>query len=72
MALNKVQLKADIKAAFDAQKTKTSDPDAAINDIADKIATAIDNYVKTITITSIPVLTSPAGPVTGTITNTVL
>lgn len=71
MSLNRLKLKQDIKTAFDAQKTKTENQDQAIDDLADKIATAVEDYVKSITITSTPNLTSPSGPVTGTITNTV-
>ena len=71
MSLNRLQLKNDIKTAFDAQKNKTENQDQAIDDLADKIATAVENYVKSITIISTPALTSPSGPVTGTISNTV-
>lgn len=51
MALNKAILKASIKQAFADQKTKTSNPDAAIDDLCDKIANAIDIYVKGATVT---------------------
>ena len=71
MSLNKATLHAQIKQAFLDQKNKTDNPDAAIEDIAAKLSTAIDNYVRGINVASVPVLTSPSGPVTGTITNTV-
>jgi hypothetical protein len=34
-------------------------------------ATAIDKYIKTATVMSVPVLVCPVGPVTGMITNTI-
>jgi poly-gamma-glutamate capsule biosynthesis protein CapA/YwtB (metallophosphatase superfamily) len=71
MPLNKATLKTQIKAAFVAQQNKTDNPDGALDDLATKISDAIDAYVKQMTVTSVPVLTSPSGPVTGTITNTV-
>jgi hypothetical protein len=71
MALNKDTLKGQIKAAFQAQAGKTDNPDAALDDLSDKIAIAIDAYIKSATINNIPVLTSPSGPVTGTITSTI-
>lgn len=75
MALVKTVLKNDLKAVFDALKnydgSNGKSQDDAIEKLADELATAIDNYIKSATITSIPVLTSPSGPVTGTITNTI-
>ena len=69
MALNKAQLKSDIKAAFVAQQDKTENPEAAIDDLADKISTAIDSYIKGATIFATPAgvasaaLSNGAGPV---------
>jgi hypothetical protein len=73
MSLNKTQLKNSIQLAFDSQKGKTENQASAINDLAQKIADAVEVYVKSITVTSIPVLTAPpgGGPVTGTITNSI-
>lgn len=71
MSLNRLKLKQDIKIAFDAQKNKTENQDQAIDDLADKIALAVEDYVKSITVTSTHALVSPSGAVTGTITNTV-
>lgn len=71
MSLNRLKLKNDIKIAFDDQKTKTENQDQAIEDLADKIATAVEDYVKSITVTSTHALVSPSGTVTGAITNTV-
>jgi hypothetical protein len=71
MALVKATLKAQIKAAFQAQSSKTDNPAAALDDLADQIATAVDAYIKSATITNVPALISPAGPVSGTITSTI-
>jgi len=46
MALVKNTLKAAIKKAFKDQRTAT-DPDAALEDLSEKIAVAIDAYIKT-------------------------
>lgn len=69
MSLNTLKLKSDIKAAFDAQKNKPDNQQQAIDDLADKIAEAVEYYVKSINVISTPVLSSPSGPVTGTISN---
>jgi len=75
MALVKTVLKNDLKAVFDALKnydgSNGKSQDEAIEKLANDLASAIDSYIKSATITSVPVLTSPAGPVTGTITNTI-
>jgi hypothetical protein len=71
MALVKDSLKTQLKAAFQAQTGKTDNPEAALEDLADKIASAVDSYIKSATITNVPALTSPAGPVSGTITSTI-
>jgi hypothetical protein len=73
MALNKAALKSEIKTAFldELGGSPTSDQSAAIDRLAGKIADACDTFVRGATVTSTPVLTSPSGPVTGTITNTV-
>jgi len=75
MALVKTVLKNDLKAVFDALKnydgSNGKSQDEAIEKLANDLAAAIDSYIKSATITSVPVLTSPSGPVTGTITNTI-
>lgn len=69
MALNKAQLKASIKAAFVSQAEKTENPEAALDDLAGKIADAIDSYVKGASITATPAnvvaaaLSNAGGPV---------
>ena len=73
--LVKTTLKNDLKAVFDALKdydgSAGQSQDEAIDKLAADLANAIDSYIKSATITSVPALTSPAGPVTGTITNTI-
>jgi hypothetical protein len=73
MALNKATLKTAIKGAFldELGGSPTNDQDAAIDRLAGKIADACDSFVRSATVTSTPILTSPSGPVTGTITNTI-
>lgn len=62
MALNKTQLKTEIHQLMTEMRTKTSNSD---EEYADRLATAIDNYVKTATITYIAGLVAPSGAVTG-------
>ncbi len=70
MALVKDTLKTQIEAAFKAQSSKKDKPEDALADLADKIATAIDSYVKSATVNTAVTGTcaTPAGP--GTITGT--
>ena len=49
----------------------TEEQTAQISAMANAWATAIDTYIKSATVTSVPALTSPSGAVTGTITNTI-
>lgn len=74
MTLVKATLKNAIKQAFQDQSTKTDNPAAALDDLADKIATAIDAFVKSGTVTvaiGIPVATAgTAVSQTGTTTST--
>lgn len=75
MALNNTYLKQQIKAAFKAQSTKTENPDAALDDLAQKIVDAVHVYLTGATVTvpiAIPCAT-PAGPgtATGTATGTI-
>lgn len=79
MPLNKDLLQSQIKQAFKDQQTKTQDPDAALEDLAQKIAAALDAFVKSGTVTvpsGIPVSTAgtaaaqtgaTTAPATGTI-----
>lgn len=79
MPLNKDLLQSQIKQAFKDQQTKTQDPDAALEDLAQKIAAAVDAFVKSATVTvpsGIPVSTAgtaaaqtgaTTAPATGTI-----
>ncbi len=73
MALVKDTLKAAIVVAFAKQAAKTAQGDSpalAAEELADDIATAIDAFVKTGTVNSTVVGSSPSGPVTGTATGT--
>lgn len=75
MALVKEVLKSAIAAAFNKQAAKTAegdDPAVSVNEIADDLATAIDAYIKSATVTSVVTGTSPAGAVTGTATSTTI
>ena len=54
MALNTPLLKQQIKAAFKAQTTKQDNPDAALDDLAQKIADAVHAYVVGATVTVPP------------------
>lgn len=59
MALNPALLQQSIKAAFDAQKVKTSNPDEAINSLAQMMANAIHAYVSAAQVApGIPVTTA--------------
>jgi hypothetical protein len=70
MALVKATLASAIKAAFAAQSGKKDNPDAALSDLADKLATAIDAFVKsgdvTTTVTGTCATPAGAGTITGT------
>lgn len=75
MPLNPELLKEQIKAAFDAQKTKTANPDEAINSLSEMIATAIHTYVSAAQVAAgIPVATagSPTAQVGATTATGVL
>lgn len=75
--INVPTLKADILAAFTAAFANITDDPATVQDqVADAIAQACADAIKrgidsaTITITNVPALVSPAGPVTGTVSST--
>jgi hypothetical protein len=63
MALVKEILRTAIEAAFSAQSGKKENPAAALSDLADKLATAIDTYIKSATVstTVTGACTTPAG-----------
>ncbi|MDR3226043.1 MAG: hypothetical protein LBT56_00025 [Prevotellaceae bacterium] len=67
MALIQSILKTEIKAAFMAQANKTENPESALNDLADKLATAIDAFVKSGIVTGTCQTPSGAGTIQGTI-----
>lgn len=71
MALVKATFKTKIKTLMNALKSEENQ-EAAIDKFAGDLADAVDSYIKSATITSthVAVLSSPAGPVTGTITTT--
>ena len=75
MAVSIAELKTGIKAAFDAEKDQTDDQQGSIDRIAEAIAkavaVAIVEGVNTASVVNVPVLTSPAGAVTGYIDTTI-
>lgn len=61
MALNTPLLKQQIKSAFKAQLAKSENPDAALDDLAQKLADAVHAYVVGATVTvppGVPVTTA--------------
>ena len=73
MSLDKATLKASIKQALLDQRNNTDNPTGSADDLAGKIADAVDTYVKGIGITYTTGLAAPSGggPVTGTFTYTI-
>jgi len=70
MALVKQTLKAEILAILNTLKDET-DQANAIDQFADRLATAIDNYIKTATVsTTVTGMSASGGAVTGTGTGT--
>ena len=70
MALVKQTLKTEIKSILNSLKTET-DQAQAIDEFADRLATAIDNYIKTATVnTTVTGSSASGGAVTGTGTGT--
>lgn len=65
MALNKALLKSDIKSAFEAQKQNESDPEGAVNDLAQKIADAVEKYITSAQIYATPAQVTSATMVAG-------
>ena len=66
MALDKAQLAQSITKAFMDQTSKKENPEAAIQDLASKIADAIDTYTRQLEIVYTAGLLATNGPVTGT------
>ena len=69
MALVKSVLQQAIVTAFSKQAAKQdegSTPEQAINELAADLATAIDTYIKSGTVNTTVIGSSPSGPVTGT------
>jgi len=71
MALVKDTLKAAIYSAFAEARTKTDNPEEAMNTLADRIATAVDTFVKSGTVSTTVTGTCPAGAVNGTGTGSI-
>ena len=69
MPLVKNTLESAIFAAFKAQQNKKDNPDGALQDLAGKLATAIDNYIKSgdvsTTVTGTCATPAGAGTITG-------
>jgi hypothetical protein len=63
MALVKATLQADILDAFDSAFNATDNPAAARQQLAAKLAIAIDKYIKAGQVVG----SSPSGPVTGSL-----
>jgi len=66
MALNREVLKKAIKNAFDSESDEQVNPSEARERIAEKLASAIENFVKSGTVSTQVTGTCPAGAVTGT------
>jgi len=69
MALVKQTLKSEILSILNTLKDET-DQANAIDQFADRLATAIDNYIKSATVTTTVTVTCPSGQGTGTGTGT--
>lgn len=67
MALDKAGLKAEIISIQQEMKTREKD---SMDEFAEKLATAVDNYVKTATVETTITGTCPSGAVTGEGTGT--
>jgi len=68
MALNKIQLKNEIESILQDMETREQDSKA---EFAERLADAIDSYVRQIDVIYVAGLVAPSGPVTGTFQNTV-
>ena len=65
MALNKNQLKNDIRSLLDNMSERQDNPEQSREDFAQQLSTLIDSYIKSATI-SIPTLTVQVNTATGT------
>lgn len=66
MALVKEVLKTAIVKAFNDQRSKDNNPEGAIDNLADQLATAIDAYIKSgVVTTTVTGSSATGGPVTG-------
>ncbi len=67
MALNKATIKQEVEAAFtQVMNDQSSDRTGTLSRVADSLADAIVNAIKSAEIVYDAGLTSPTGPVTGT------
>ncbi|MFH7017190.1 hypothetical protein [Flavobacterium sp. FlaQc-47] len=71
MALNKSLLEQAIKSFLIEEKTKKDDGASSIDNIAAKLATAIDTFVKSGTVTTTVTTTGSASAQTGTGTGSI-
>jgi hypothetical protein len=67
MALDKPTLIASIAQAFVDQSTKTTDQEAAISDLSNKIADAVDVYVRSGLVSTVLTVSGATGTGTGSI-----
>lgn len=63
MPLDKIKLQVEIKDIFTSMFGKTSDPEAAIDELSTRLANAIDTYIKEGTVTTIGGPTSQTGTI---------
>ena len=71
MALNKENLKIDLKSVFSEMKGYQGDEESALDVFVDKLAGVMITHIKTLSIKYTSGLSAPNGPVTGTINHTV-
>ena len=75
MPFSKTALKAAIKAKLIALRSNTNNADTAADELAqvisDNVASQLTAMFADAVIVNVPVLASPSGPVTGTITTTI-
>lgn len=64
--MEKQTIKAKIKSAYVQVMNDTQDREASLDRVADTLADAVMEAIRSITITYVSGLTSPAGAVTGT------
>lgn len=69
--LNKNRLKGKIKDAFEQEQNEEQNANDSLDRVAEKLATAIIDEIKELTITYNGGLTAPNGAVAGTFKNTV-